>query len=205
LANRKIGKASFLKAKKDSARKTFAVVTKEISKPRIAHVFHARLLKPPYEMSADVSVILKTPACAFRHQKRQKTRRSKERNRCTVNTSKSILTISRNATLQNIRTLVLQHAGYQVSAAINDKEAIDFVTSPNTLRLVLMCHSVPEASRVLLVNKIKALKPKLPIMMLYNGYDPTEAKVDGSLHSLETPEAMLDMIGFMTADIADKA
>jgi len=37
--------------------------------------------------------------------------------------------------------------------------------------------------------------------MLYNGYDPTQAKVDGSLHSLESPEAMLNMIGFMTSDI----
>lgn len=120
-----------------------------------------------------------------------------------MSTSKSILTIGRDASLQNIRTMVLQHAGYQVSAALNDKEAVDFVAAPNTLRLVLMCHSVPEASRVLLVNRIKALKPKLPILMLFNGYDPTEAKVDGSLHSLETPEAMLDMIGFMTANIAE--
>jgi hypothetical protein len=68
-----------------------------------------------------------------------------------------------------------------------------------------MCHSVPEASRVFLVNKIKALNPTLPILMLYNGYDPTLSKVDGSLHSLETPDAMLDMIGFMTRDIGDKA
>ena len=117
-----------------------------------------------------------------------------------MSTSKSILTISRDAALQNIRTLLLQHAGYQVSAALNDRDALNFVETPNTLRLVLMCHSVPEASRILLVNRIKALKPKLPILMLYNGYDPTEAKVDGSLHSLETPDAMLDMIGFMTAN-----
>ena len=41
--------------------------------------------------------------------------------------------------------------------------------------------------------------------MLYNGYDPTIAKVDGSLHSLETPEAMLDMIGFMTMNIGNSA
>jgi CheY-like chemotaxis protein len=100
--------------------------------------------------------------------------------------------------------MVLQHAGYQVSAATNDKDAIAFVASPNTLRLVLMCHSVPEASRVLLVNRIKELNPKLPILMLYNGYDPTNAKVDGSLHSLETPEAMLDMIGFMTANAGEE-
>ncbi len=120
-----------------------------------------------------------------------------------MSTSKSILTISRNETLQNIRTMVLQHAGYQVSAARNDKEAIAFVDAPNTLSLVLICHSVPETSRVFLATRIKELMPKLPILMLYNGYDPTEAKVDGSLHNLESPEAMLNMIGFMTEGSAD--
>jgi DNA-binding response OmpR family regulator len=115
----------------------------------------------------------------------------------------SILTISRDRLLQNTRTMVLEHAGYTVSAALTDKDAVAFVESPNTFGLVLMCHSVPEASRISLVIKIKELKPKLPILMLYNGYDPTDAKVDGSLHSLETPQAMLDMIGFMTRNIGD--
>jgi CheY-like chemotaxis protein len=99
--------------------------------------------------------------------------------------------------------MVLESAGYTVSAALTDNDAVAFVESPNTIDLVLMCHSVPEASRIFLVTRIKELKPKLPILMLYNGYDPTEAKVDGSLHSLETPEAMLDMIGFMTRHIGD--
>ena len=95
-------------------------------------------------------------------------------------------------------------AGYTVSAALTDKDAVAFVEYPNTIGLVLMCHSVPEASRISLVARIKQLKPKLPVLMLYNGYDPTDAKVDGSLHSLETPEAMLDMIGFMTRNIGDQ-
>jgi len=120
-----------------------------------------------------------------------------------MTTPTSILTISRDRALQDIRTMVLESAGYTVSAALTDKEAVAFVESPNTIGLVLMCHSVPEASRVFLVTRIKELKPKLPILMLYNGYDPTEAKVDGSLHSLETPEAMLDMIGFMTRNVGD--
>ena len=115
--------------------------------------------------------------------------------------SKSILTISRDRPLQSTRTFILEGAGYSVSAALNDEAAVAFVAAPNNLSLVLMCHSVPESSRVSLVNKIKALNPKLPILMLYNGYDPTLSKVDGSLHSLETPEAMLDMIGFMTRNI----
>jgi DNA-binding response OmpR family regulator len=116
----------------------------------------------------------------------------------------SILTISRDRLLQKTRTIILQRAGYKVSAALNDKAAVGFVEAANTFSLVLMCHSVPEASRISLVTRIKELKPKLPILMLYNGYDPTEAKVDGSLHSLETPDAMLDMIGFMTRNIGDQ-
>lgn len=120
-----------------------------------------------------------------------------------MTTASSILTISRDQVLQKTRTFILEQAGYSVSAALNDKDAIGFVEAPNDIGLVLMCHSVPEASRVVLVTRIKALRPKLPILMLYNGYDPTQAKVDGSLHSLETPEAMLDMIGFMTRNIGD--
>lgn len=100
--------------------------------------------------------------------------------------------------------MVLQHAGYEVSAATNDLEAVAFVAAPNTLSLVLMCHSVPETSRVFLATKIKELRPQLPILMLYNGYDPTDAKVDGSLHNLDTPEALLNMIGFMTSSSADE-
>lgn len=115
--------------------------------------------------------------------------------------TKSILTVSRNRQLQSIRTLVLQRAGYKVSAALNDKEAISFVETEKFINLVLLCHSVPEASRVFLAGRIKELKPNLPILMLYNGYDPTAAKVDGSLHNLETPDAMLDMIGFMTRNV----
>ena len=117
--------------------------------------------------------------------------------------TKSILTISRNEQLQRVRMLVLQQAGYSVSSALSDKAAINFVETEKSLNLVLLCHSVPETSRVFLATRIKELKPNLPIMMLYNGYDPTSAKVDGSLHNLETPDAMLNMIGFMTRNIGD--
>lgn len=87
-------------------------------------------------------------------------------------------------------------------AALSDKEAINFIKNDESVNLVLLCHSVPEASRIFLATRIKELEPTLPILMLYNGYDPTEAKVDGSLHNLDTPEAMLNMIGFMTTHVS---
>ena len=56
--------------------------------------------------------------------------------------TKSILTVSRDQRLQHSRTLVLQHGGYLVSAASNDKEAISFVENEKSINLVLLCHSV---------------------------------------------------------------
>jgi len=113
--------------------------------------------------------------------------------------TKSILTISSNAELQQLRTVILRQAGYRVSAALSDEEAIRFIKTDKSINLVLLCHSVPEASRIVLVTRIKELEPTLPVLMLYNGYDPTQAQVDGSLHNLDTPEAMLNVIGFMTS------
>jgi CheY-like chemotaxis protein len=116
----------------------------------------------------------------------------------------SILTVSRNETLQNIRALVLENAGYHVATALNDRDALSLMEAPNTFALVLLCHSVPEASRVMLVREMKMLNPNLPILMLYNGYDSTKAKVDGSLHNLDAPEALIDMIGFLTKRVDKK-
>lgn len=112
---------------------------------------------------------------------------------------KSILTISRDEALQATRTLILRSAGYQVSAAKSDEQAINFLKAPNSFSLVLLCHSVPEPSRIYLANYIKELNPNLPILMLYNGYDPTAAKVDGSLHNLESPGMWLKTINFLVS------
>jgi DNA-binding response OmpR family regulator len=111
---------------------------------------------------------------------------------------RSILAISRDKALLNTRTFILQQAGYHVSAAHTDDEAVRFVEASNAYSLVLLCHSVPEKSRLFLVDRLKELQPSLPILMLYNGYDPTEAKVDGKLHSLDSPTALLNMIEFLT-------
>ena len=106
--------------------------------------------------------------------------------------------------MQNCNTLELL---FWSTAAISslvpyDKEALRLIEEANSFDLVFLCHSVPESSRVSLVTRIKELKPGLPILVLYNGYDPTNAKVDGSLHSLDTPESMLEMVAFLTKNIA---
>lgn len=114
---------------------------------------------------------------------------------------KSILTISRDEHLQSTRTLVLEDAGFHVDAALDDAKALALVEAPNAFCLVLLCHSVPEKSRLLLVPRIRELRPGLPILMLYDGYEPTGAQVDGSLQNLSGPQAVLNMIGFLTQHV----
>jgi DNA-binding response OmpR family regulator len=113
-------------------------------------------------------------------------------------TQKSILTVSRNIPLQDVRTFVLRQAGFHVASARNDEEAIGFLQRANSFSLVVMCHSVPEVSRRVIATKSKELNSKLPILMLFNGYDSTIEPVDGLIHYLASPEAMLDMVRFLT-------
>ena len=110
---------------------------------------------------------------------------------------KSILTISRDQMLQQTRTLILRGAGFHVLPATSDEEAIALLKAPNTFELVLLCHSVPESSRLQLVDIAKEFHPGLPILMVYNGYERTAALVDGSIHNLDSPGAMLSMVKFL--------
>lgn len=112
---------------------------------------------------------------------------------------KHILTISRDEALQDSRTLLLEHSGYNVTALLGDSAVRKFLqmAPPPALDLVLMCHSVPESSRVPLCDELKGAYPKTPILVLYNGYDPTIAQVDGRLENTHEPKALVDMLSML--------
>jgi DNA-binding NtrC family response regulator len=110
-----------------------------------------------------------------------------------------ILTISRHPLLQRTRTLMLQQAGYSVSAARSEEEALRFLKAPKRYVLALICHSVGEASRVRLVKLMKARFPTMPVLVLYNGYAASAAHVDGSVLCLDpSPDSLMTMIRSLT-------
>jgi len=94
------------------------------------------------------------------------------------------------------RTALLTLAGYSVVALTSDAEVMKYLALKGrpAINLILLCHSVPEASRVSLCKALKKSIPNAPILMLYNGYDPTAAEVDGRLENVHSPEAMLDTV-----------
>ena len=109
---------------------------------------------------------------------------------------KHILTISRDEGLQQSRTLLLEHVGYRVTPLDTNASVIEFLALPTKpyLDLVLMCHSVPEQSRITLCAAVKVVYPSTPILMLYNGYDPTAARLDGRIENTGDPERLVDAL-----------
>jgi hypothetical protein len=90
----------------------------------------------------------------------------------------------------------MRHLEYLVIALGSDADVMKFLAMPGLpfVNLILMCHSVPEASRVALCKALKAKRPESPILMLCHGYDPTLAEVDSRMENLHSPEAFLDAI-----------
>jgi len=115
---------------------------------------------------------------------------------------KLVVTISRDEPLQATRTALLHRAGYSVIPLGNDAAVMKFLATQGLpfVNLILMCHSVPEPSRVALCKALKAKRPESPILMLYNGYDPTLAEVDGRLENLHSPEAFLDVVQLLISN-----
>jgi hypothetical protein len=85
------------------------------------------------------------------------------------------------------------------------QQAIGFLEGPIAFDLVLMCHSVPEPSRLLLAAKVKASRPNLPILMVAEGYETTAAQVDSFVQGLESPTALLVKIGALMTKRAKPA
>lgn len=119
-----------------------------------------------------------------------------------MNHRKIVVTITRDKSLQLTRTALLRQAGYFVIPLGSDADVMKFLATPGLpfVDMVLMCHSVPEPSRVALCKALKAKRPESPILMLYNGYDPTLAEVDGRLENLHSPERFLDVIQLLISN-----
>jgi len=119
-----------------------------------------------------------------------------KRRSAAIGPAKTVLTISRDEPLQMTRTALLRSAGYSVVALTTDAEVLAYLARDGrpSINLILLCHSVPEDSRISLCKALKKSIPNAPILMLENGYDPTSAEIDGRLDNIHSPEAMLDTV-----------
>jgi CheY-like chemotaxis protein len=114
-----------------------------------------------------------------------------------VEAQKSILSISQDLPLQEVRADALHRAGYEVTLT-DAANALDTFRS-HRFDLVLMCHTIVESDRVKLAESIHTGSPRIPLLLLYNHFERSAAMVDAALISLEAPAALLSVVDLLFA------
>lgn len=108
---------------------------------------------------------------------------------------RSVLAVSHDPHVQQIRNMVLESAGYKVLAALDQEEALRLLKE-HEVDLVVLGHSIPLQERLLLAHLIKKYRPKVKILVLHAQWEVcpqwvNEGLVDDCIFALEGPEMLL--------------
>ncbi len=114
----------------------------------------------------------------------------------TINNSKVILCVDDEAVGLWVRKMLLESRGYRVLTAESGADALVLFSS-EILDLVILDYSMPGMNGDVVAERMKELRPDLPILMLSAYVDlPSEtlALVDKSITKGEPPPVLLDAI-----------
>lgn len=117
-----------------------------------------------------------------------------------TNSATVILSVSRDERLLRTRQLVLESAGWQVETTTDDMDALRWLGERN-FHVVVIGHSIPYAERVCLAQKIKIIRPDVPIVMMCMQGDNAFSKefADARVGSLDGPAMLINAIRRVTA------
>lgn len=104
-----------------------------------------------------------------------------------------ILSISRDPMLLASRNALLHEAGYEVVSTTSDEEALSLFSSCKTDAVVLG-DSIAWEERTKLVERIRTLNAKVPIIVLRLPTEPAPAGATASMGSLDGPKVLLQLI-----------
>lgn len=106
-----------------------------------------------------------------------------------------IVLISRDSALQLTRQLILEREGYTTIALTSEAVEAFLATEPRPpIGLVLLCHSLPEISRIALCRSLKKRYPDIPIVLLFVGLGSTLADVDVISQQVHSPEELVSIV-----------
>lgn len=106
-----------------------------------------------------------------------------------------ILSISRDERFLHLRQMVLESAGWNVVTTTDAVDALRSLASRN-FDVVVLGHSIPPTERVSLAQKIKVIKPDIPIVMVCVHGDNSFSKefADARVGSLDGPVVLINAI-----------
>ena len=111
-----------------------------------------------------------------------------------------LLSVGLDPALMHIRTAVLANAGYSVYPSFAARDAFQIFTF-HDIDLVILCHTIPEDQKVNLIASMRQKKRRTPVISIHADGEADHELVDGYVHSLDGPEALLACI----AQVLDKS
>jgi DNA-binding NtrC family response regulator len=117
-----------------------------------------------------------------------------------------ILSVSRDERLLRSRQMVLESVGWQVVTTTVVVDALRWLAERD-FDVVVLGHSIPAAERVSLAQKMKIIRPAVPIVMMCIQGDDSFSKefADARVGSLDGPLVLINAIRRLTAGAEKKA
>ena len=109
---------------------------------------------------------------------------------------KLLLCVDDRLTSLQARKLLLEHEGYAVLTATNGMAGLELYVS-RSVDLVLLDYNMPGLNGAALAQKMRALKPEVPLVMLSGLFEPpAEAAglIDAYISKGQNPRVLLNQI-----------
>jgi DNA-binding response OmpR family regulator len=101
-----------------------------------------------------------------------------------------LLSVGLDPLLMRTRTTVLANAGYSVLPSFASRDAFQLFTS-HDIDLVILCHTIPLGEKIKLIASMKERNRRTPLISIHADGEADTKLVDGYVHSLDGPEALL--------------
>ncbi len=106
---------------------------------------------------------------------------------------KKILSVSRERGTMLARNDALAIAGFSVSSPKTPEEAIPILLTTD-IDVILLGHSIPKAERKTLAAQFRALRPKVPIIVLFDEHPDEDEEADAFVPLRAGPEVLIGAI-----------
>jgi DNA-binding response OmpR family regulator len=108
-----------------------------------------------------------------------------------------IVSVGCDALVFDSRNRVLESAGFEVVPCFSGERAAEICSNEN-FDLLLMCDSLPQSLREMLIHLLRNEKSATPIIMIYRmGELPEDLSfADAAVESLAGPERLIETVSF---------
>src|SRR3954466_259795 len=105
---------------------------------------------------------------------------------------KRVLCVSYDESLLLTRKMILEQAGFEVTAAPGFAEAMEVCESEPGFELIVIGHSMPRKDKTALIHTLRSMQCNAPVLSIRRHNDPPLPEADYSVDSYDGPNILVD-------------